>query len=106
MRWAFAIERHECLPDGSLPEPRFSGGGGGGDVRRGNDVGSLKQRVIRRRRFHREDIKARAKELSMLQRVPERGFIHDSAARSVHENRAVFHFCEPIPINQIASAGG
>ncbi len=68
--------------------------GGGAQMRRGDYVAELEQRMVGRRRLFDENIERGAGDLARFDRLGQRGFIDDSAACAIDDAHALFHLRE------------
>src|SRR3546814_15457329 len=59
--------------------------GRGAEVRGADEVGGAEQRIVRRRRLLREHVERRARDMARIERVLERRFVAQPAARAVDE---------------------
>src|ERR1700689_4315110 len=81
---------------------------GPGDVGCQNEVRPMKfkQRVAFLRRLLGEDVKAGARDQSLLQRLPQRLLIHQAAPSRIDQNGRAFHLSELIDADHVASLFG
>ena len=84
-----AVERRDDLLGDDHAGPVLRLVGGGGEVRRDDDVVELEQRAVVR--LLREDVERGAGELAGAQRLDERLLVDQLAARGVDQARAVVH---------------
>ena len=78
---------------------RFTGRGA--EMRRADDIGQIEQRIFSRRLGH-ENVERGAADVAVFKRLGERSLVHQTAARTVDDADAFFHFPDGVGADDVA----